>query len=140
MVLSGTIVNGVLILIGTIFGLLFSKIPEQMKHTIMSGIALTVMLIGLQMALQTAHMILVLLSLLTAAVLGELLKLDDKLNRLGLWIEQKFKKTYAESTVAEAFVTASLIFVIGAMAVLGALDSGLRNDHEVLITKGVIDG
>lgn len=140
MVLFGTIVNGALILIGTLFGLFFSKIPEQMKNTIMSGIGLTVLLIGFQMAFQTEHIIVVLLSLLTGAILGELFKLDDKLNRLGQWIEQKIKKTNAESTVAEAFVTASLIFVIGAMAVLGALDSGLRNDHEVLITKGVIDG
>jgi uncharacterized protein len=141
MVLFGTLINGLCIIIGSLFGLIFTKVPERMKTTIMNGIGLTVVLIGLQMAFSSENMIIILLSLLTGAIIGELLRLEDRLNSCGKWIEGNFnKQNSANYSIAQGFVTASLIFVIGAMAVLGALDSGLRNDHEILITKGVIDG
>ncbi|MBO8155636.1 MAG: DUF554 domain-containing protein [Bacillaceae bacterium] len=140
MVLYGTLMNGLGILIGTIFGLFFTKIPERYKDTIMSGIGLIVVIIGVSMGLASDRIVVILLSLLTGAVIGEFYKLEDKLNALGQWIEVKFQKTGSQSMIAQGFVTASLIFVIGAMAVIGALDSGLRGDHEILITKAVIDG
>lgn len=140
MVLYGTLMNGLGILIGTIFGLFFTKIPERYKDTIMSGIGLIVVIIGVSMGLASDRIVVILLSLLTGAVIGEFFKLEDKLNALGQWIEVKFQKTGSQSMIAQGFVTASLIFVIGAMAVIGALDSGLRGDHEILITKAVIDG
>jgi uncharacterized membrane protein YqgA involved in biofilm formation len=139
MVLLGTLINGVCIIIGTIIGLFFTKIPERYKETVMHGIGLAVILIGLQMALQTDNIVVVLLSILTGAVIGESMHLEEKLTHLGKWIESKFNKK-AKTSVAQGFITASLIFVIGAMAVIGALDSGLRGDHEVLITKSIIDG
>ncbi|SEQ07062.1 DUF554 domain-containing protein [Piscibacillus halophilus] len=140
MALTGVIVNGVCILIGTLLGLFFTKIPERIKDTIMSGIGLTVILIGLSMAFASDRVIVVLLSLVSGAIIGEGIDLDEKLNRLGSHIEVKFKKPGQESRIAEGFVTASLIFVIGAMAVVGALDSGLRGDHGILFTKSIIDG
>jgi uncharacterized membrane protein YqgA involved in biofilm formation len=84
--------------------------------------------------------VIVLLSLLLGAILGEAIHLEDKLEYIGRWIERKFTSPDQESMIAQGFITASLIFVIGALAVIGALDSGLRNDHEVLITKAIIDG
>ncbi|MCP8617214.1 DUF554 domain-containing protein [Salirhabdus salicampi] len=140
MVLTGAIVNGIGILVGTLLGLFLTKIPERIKETVMSGIGLTVMLIGLSMAFASDRIIVILLSLLTGAIIGEWLRLEDKLNAFGKWIEEKIQKPNETSTIAQGFVTASLIFVIGAMAVIGALDSGLRNDHEILITKAMIDG
>ncbi|MFC2948756.1 DUF554 domain-containing protein [Virgibacillus sediminis] len=142
MALYGTIINGLLILIGSTLGLFFTKIPERYKETVMHGIGLAVLLIGLQMALSTEVIIVVLLSLLTGAVIGELLHLEEGLNRLGDWIGSKFtvSKEKEGFSVSQGFVTASLIFVIGAMAIIGALDSGIRGDHEVLITKGILDG
>ncbi|GAA0467767.1 DUF554 domain-containing protein [Alkalibacillus silvisoli] len=141
MELLGPIVNGIGIIIGTLFGLFFSRIPERFKETIMSGIGLTVIIIGLSMGLASDRIIVILLSLLTGAVIGELFDLDEKLNRLGAYIEAKFNKDGKnESKISEGFVTASLIFVIGALAVVGALDSGLRGDHEILYTKALIDG
>ncbi len=140
MVLFGTLVNSICIIAGVLIGLFFTKIPNRIKETIMSGIGLTVVLIGLQMAFSSEHIIVILLSLLSGAIIGEVIDLDEKLNRFGKWIESKFNSQDKDSTIAQGFVTASLIFVIGAMAVLGALDSGLRNDHEVLVTKGIIDG
>lgn len=139
MVLFGTIVNGICIAAGTCIGLFFNKIPERYKETVMHGIGLAVILIGIQMAFATENIVVVLLSLLTGAVIGEAIHLEDRLNRLGKWLEHKFASN-SESTVAQGFITASLIFVIGAMSVIGALDSGIRGDHEVLLTKSFIDG
>ncbi|MFD0954363.1 DUF554 domain-containing protein [Virgibacillus natechei] len=140
MVLYGTLVNAVFIIIGSLLGLFFTKIPERYKETVMHGIGLAVILIGLQMAFETEVIIVVLLSLLTGAIIGEWLHLEEGLNRLGSWIGSKFTTKNSDFSIAQGFVTASLIFVIGAMSVIGALDSGLRGDHEILITKGVIDG
>ncbi|MEF2291219.1 MULTISPECIES: DUF554 domain-containing protein [Virgibacillus] len=140
MALYGTIINGVLIIIGSLLGLVFTKIPERYKETIMQGIGLAVLLIGLQMAFVTEQIIVVLLSLLMGAVIGEWLRLEDRLNQLGKWVGNQLGSKEDDTRVSQGFVTASLIFVIGAMAIIGALDSGLRGDHEVLITKGILDG
>ncbi|TQS76340.1 DUF554 domain-containing protein [Ornithinibacillus gellani] len=140
MALFGTIINGILIIIGSLLGLFFTKIPDRFKETVMQGIALTVILIGLKMAFETEVIIIVLLSLLSGAIIGELLQVEKAINRFGNWIGSHFKSQQEQFSISEGFVTASLIFVIGAMAILGALDSGIRGDHEVLITKGIIDG
>ncbi|WP_101841892.1 DUF554 domain-containing protein [Halobacillus sp. Marseille-P3879] len=140
MALLGTIVNGICIIIGTLLGLFFTKIPERFKETVMSGVGLAVLLIGLQMGFETDNIVIVLVSLLTGAIIGEALHLEERLEYIGRWIERKFIKPDQMSTMAQGFITASLIFGIGAMSVIGALDGGLRNDHEILITKAVIDG
>ncbi|MDL4840937.1 DUF554 domain-containing protein [Aquibacillus rhizosphaerae] len=140
MVLTGTLINALCIILGTVIGLFFTKIPERYKETILNGIGLAVVLIGLQMALRTENIIVVLLSILTGAVLGESIHLEKKLNDVGSWIQKKIAKNNANSTIAQGFITATLIFVIGAMSIVGALDSGLRGDHEVLITKAILDG
>ncbi len=106
----------------------------------MQGIGLAVMLIGLQMAFVMEHIIIGLLSLLTGAIVGEWLQLESGLDRLGKWVGNKLGSEENDTRVSQGFVTASLIFVIGAMSIIGALDSGLRGDHEVLITKGILDG
>src|SRR5699024_5878572 len=96
---------------------------------------------GLQMAFQTESIIIVLLSILTGALIGEFLNLEERLNELGLWIGARFATSKTEGQkVSQAFVTASLIFVVGAMAILGALDSRKRRDNVVMITKGILDG
>lgn len=141
MALLGTVINVGCIIIGSLFGLFLTRIQEKYKETIMQGVGLVVILIGLQMAFQTTSVIIVLLSMLTGAVIGEFLQLEQGLNNLGLWIGARFTSSPDEGNkVSQAFVTASLIFVVGAMAILGALDSGIRGDHEVLITKGILDG
>lgn len=142
MVLLGTIVNGLCILIGSTIGLFFTNIPERFKETVMNGIGLVVLLIGLQMAFSTEVIIIVLLSIMFGAILGEMFHIEERLNDLGEWIGSKFTSSTDESggTISQGFVTATLVFVMGAMAILGALDSGIRGDHELLITKGIIDG
>lgn len=140
MILLGTVINVVCIVIGSIVGVFLTKIPDRYKETIMQGVGLTVTLIGLQMALGTESIIIVLLSLLFGAIIGEFLQLESFLNKFGGWIASKFTNQSDDVNVAQAFVTASLLFVVGAMAILGALDSGLRGDHEVLYTKSILDG
>ncbi|MEW9675371.1 DUF554 domain-containing protein [Lentibacillus sp. L22] len=140
MALLGTIINGICIIIGSLIGLLFTKIPERYKETVMQGIGLAVILIGLQMAFEADVIIIVLLSLLSGAIIGEWLHIEEGLNRLGAWIGSKFTSSGDDFSIAQGFITASLIFGIGAMSVIGALDSGIRGDHEILITKGIIDG
>jgi uncharacterized protein len=139
MFLLGTLVNGLLIIVGTLLGKLLNRIPEGMKTTVMYAIGLAVMVLGLQMGLKSENFLIVILSLVIGAVIGELLKLEDRLNDLGQWLERKVGSN-GKGSISEGFVTATLIFVIGAMAIIGALDSGIRGDHDVLYTKSIIDG
>ncbi|MBB2482631.1 DUF554 domain-containing protein [Bacillus sp. APMAM] len=139
MVLLGTIVNGVCIIVGSLLGKLLHRIPEKLKGTVLHAIGLAVMVLGLQMGFKSGNFLIVILSLVFGAVIGELLALEDKLNQLGKWLERKIGSSN-QGSIAEGFVNATLIFVIGAMAIIGALDSGIRGDHDVLYTKAIIDG
>lgn len=140
-VLLGTFLNGLFIAIGAIIGRIFHKIPERMKETTMYIIGLAVAVLGIQMGLESDNFIIVIVSLVIGTIIGEWIDLDKWFNRFGQKVEQVFKHgEEGDGKLAEGFVTASLIFVIGSMAIIGALDSGLRNDHSVLITKGIIDG
>ncbi|MBY0097562.1 DUF554 domain-containing protein [Mesobacillus maritimus] len=139
MFLLGTIVNGLLIVIGTLLGKLLNRIPEGMKTTVMYGIGLSVIVLGLQMGFKSENFLIVIISLVVGAVIGEYFDLDGKLNSVGYWLETKIGNT-GQGSISQGFVTATLIFVIGAMAIIGALDSGIRGDHDVLYTKSIIDG
>lgn len=140
MFILGTVVNGLLIIIGTLLGKLLHRIPERMKGTVMHGIGLAVVVLGLQMGFKSENFLIVILSLVFGAVMGEYFDLEDKLNKLGDWLEKKVGNGNGQGSISQGFVTATLIFVIGAMAIIGALDSGIRGDHDVLYTKAIIDG
>ena len=143
MVLIGTFINAALIVVGALIGRIFKNIPESMKATVLSIIGLAVALLGIKMGFESDNFIVLIVSLVVGTVIGEWLDLDKQMNRLGQWVESLIRKGRNEDnqiSIAEGFVTASLIFVIGSMAIIGALDSGLRNEHNVLITKGIIDG
>ncbi|WP_026561625.1 DUF554 domain-containing protein [Bacillus sp. J37] len=139
MVLFGSVINALGIILGTIIGLLLRKIPEQMKQTVMTAIGLSVVVLGIDMAMKSDDFFFIIVSLVIGAVLGEWLKLENHLHGLGNMLEKKIGKS-STGNIAQGFVTATLIFVVGAMAIIGALDSGLRQDHSVLLTKSMIDG
>ena len=139
MVLLGTLVNAALIVIGSILGRVIPNIPEKVKETVMNGIGIAVVAMGLQMTFKSEQYIIVILSIVIGAVIGEWIDLEKYLNTLGNWIESKMKPSEGTS-ISQGFVTATLIFCVGSMAILGALDSGIRNDHDLLITKGILDG
>lgn len=140
MVLLGTITNVVSVIVGTVIGLLFTNIKDRYKETIMHGIGLTVIIIGVQMALEAKSIVIVLLSILVGALVGEGLQLEMWLNNGAERISRCFTEEKSGSQLAQGFITASLIFVVGAMAILGPLDSGMRGDHGILYTKSVLDG
>lgn len=140
MVLFGTLVNAVLIIVGTIVGRALRNIPDQMKETVMYVIGIAVVALGLQMGFESGNFVIVIISLVLGTVIGEWANLEGKLNDFGHWIELKLGAKESKGSIAQGFVTATLIFVIGAMGFIGALESGLSNEHGVLISKGIIDG
>ncbi|MBS2971097.1 DUF554 domain-containing protein [Metabacillus sp. KIGAM252] len=139
MVLLGSLINALGIAAGTLIGLLLTRIPDRIKETVMIAIGLSVSILGITMAFKSEDFFYVIVSLIAGAVIGEVLNLEEKLHAVGRWIERRMGKSKS-GNIAEGFVTATLIFVIGAMAIVGALDSGLRGDHSVLMTKSMIDG
>lgn len=140
MILFGSITNALLIVLGAFIGRFLNNIPERMKETVMYGIGLAVTAIGIQMTFESTQILIVITSIVVGAVIGEWLDVDGKINRLGQWIEKKLPAKKEGPGIAQGFVTATLIFVVGSMAIIGAIDSGLRNDHDVLLMKGIIDG
>ena len=135
----GTIVNTLAIVAGGLLGLLFrGGIPEQSGRTVMHAIGLAVILIGLKTALQSDAILLVILSLAIGSVLGELLRIEDRLEGLGRWIGKCLAKD--SGGIAEGFVSASLLYCVGAMAIVGAMESGLTGSHQTLYAKSILDG
>jgi uncharacterized membrane protein YqgA involved in biofilm formation len=139
MSLLGTIVNALAIVAGSFFGLFWTSIPDRFKDTILQAMALAVTILGIGMGLKSEQFLIVIASLAIGGALGEWWNLEDKLNAVGKWLESKVGKQ-DKGSVAAGFVTATLVFVVGAMSIVGALDSGLRQQHDVLYTKALIDG
>lgn len=137
--LVGTIVNGLAIIVGSLLGVVGQRISDKTKETVMQAISLAVMILGIQMALKSEHFLIVIASLIVGSVLGERWQWEEKLNAVGRWVEHKMGAA-SQGSIARAFVTATLVFVVGALAIVGALDSGLRHDHTVLYTKSMLDG
>lgn len=145
----GTLINGALILLGGIIGLVFKKaVSKDMEYSIHKATGVAVLIIGicgvLSAMLKTdegggvsssGELILV-VSLALGTFLGELLKLEERLNKGCKWIEGKFRM----SNFATGFITSTMIYCIGAMAIVGAINDGLLGDSSTLITKGIIDG
>jgi len=138
--ITGALINASAILVGGGIGLLFKgKISEKISENITRAIGLSICIIGISGALKGDIMLLV-VSLALGTVIGELINIDGGLNKLGLWLQKKLSRNDARSTFAEGFVAATLLFCVGAMAIVGSIDSGLRNDQSIIITKSILDG
>ncbi len=139
MSLLGTIVNTLSIIVGSLIGLLLrGDIPERYSQTTMHAIGLAVVLIGLKTALETKAILVVILSLAVGSILGELLRIEDKLQQLGNWIGRRLSQN--SQGIAKGFVSASLLYCVGAMAIVGAMESGLAGNHQTLYAKSILDG
>ena len=137
----GTIVNTIAILLGGLIGLLFGHaLPDKMKRTVIQGICLAVLLIGVSMAIQSENILVVIASLALGGIVGELIDIELQLKRFGYWLESKFSRNGQGDRFPKAFVTASLIYCVGAMAIMGSLKSGLSGDHTILYAKSMLDG
>ncbi len=136
---SGAVVNFVTVIIGGLLGLLLRKgIPERVRDTLMKGMAFCVMYIGITGLFEDGiNPLIIIVSTGTGAVLGELIDIDRQINRLGQRLETKFGKD--DTKIAEGFVSATLLFCVGAMTVVGSIDSGISGDNTTLYSKSVID-
>ncbi len=137
----GTIVNAAAIVAGAIIGIALKKgLPERMADTLMKGVGLCTMFLGISGSLQGENSLILILSMVIGTLIGEGIDLEDKVGRLGLWVEGRVKKSQdGKVSIAEGFVTASLLFCVGAMAIVGSLQSGLMGNHEMLFGKSILD-
>lgn len=147
----GTIVNAVAVVAGGVAGTFIkSGLPERFKKTIMQGIGLSVLMVGVSGCLQGIMRIseegklgrqyieLMIFSLVIGGLIGEFLNIEEKLEKIGLWFQERFAK--GGGNFAEGFVSASLIYCVGAMAIMGALEDGLKGDASTLFAKSILDG
>ena len=138
---TGVIVNTGTVLAGSLLGLLFKKgIPEKVSRAVMIALGLFTLYIGIDGALGTQSPLIVVASLVLGAIVGTLLNIDGAINRLGLWAERKFKRGDGETvSIAEGFMTASLLFCVGAMTVNGAIEAGVQGKNTLFYTKALMD-
>ncbi|MDO8644867.1 MAG: DUF554 domain-containing protein [bacterium] len=135
----GTFINAAFVLVGGSLGLiLHSRFSPKIRLIVFQALGLTTFLIGTQMSLKVENLIIVALSLIVGGILGAMANLEDRCNGLGDWVKRKLKSSHDGFT--EGFVTASLLFCVGAMAILGSFEEGLQGGRTILITKGILDG
>ncbi len=136
----GTLVNTGAVILGSLIGLLLKKgLSERMSDTLMKGLGLCTLYLGVTGALKGDNTLVLIVSLVVGAFIGEGLDLEGHLSKLGRWVEGRFKKQDGKVSIAEGFVTASLLFCVGAMAIVGSLQSGLTGNHEMLFMKSCLD-
>lgn len=138
----GTIVNSLTVILGCTIGLIVkNRLTTKISDTIMSGLALSTMYIGISGALNGGNTLIIVISIAIGGIIGEIIDIDKWLNNLGYYIERKFKRNKEDDvSIAEGFISSSLLFCVGAMTIVGALESGLRGNHELLFTKSILDG
>lgn len=135
----GTLTNVATIITGGIVGMLLGRhFKDNIREIVFQGLGLAVMLIGIQMALKGQHPLILIFSILIGGVAGELLKLEDIFAGLGDQLKKRVKSRSALFT--DGFVTASLLYCVGSMAIVGSFDEGLRGDPSILLTKSILDG
>jgi uncharacterized protein len=142
--MTGTFLNVMTVLIGGTIGLVIgARLQERFRQTVIAGLGLFTAAIGLQMFLDTENPIIVLSSLLVGGILGEWWRIEDGLHNLGAFFERKFMRNPQNqqgSLFIRGFLTASLVFCIGPMTILGAIQDGLSGDYSLLAIKSVLDG
>lgn len=137
--MTGTIVNAGAILVGGLIGLAAAgRIPERVKTILMQALGLSTLIIGLQMALSAREVIPIVSSLLLGALTGELLRIEDGLERIGHWLKKRARSD--SSTFVTGFVTTSLLYCTGAMVVVGAIQEGTTGNATTLYIKAMLDG
>ncbi len=135
----GTLVNVLAILAGSLLGCMLKRgLPERIASVVTSGLGLCVVLIGMRGALGTQNLMIVILSVVLGGALGALIGIEKRLDRLGERVQKRFSRVGGE--FGKGFVSATLLYCVGAMAVVGALDSGLRGEHGTLFAKALLDG
>ncbi len=133
----GVLINAILIILGSLIGINFSKLlKDSYKVTLMDAVGLSTILIGIVGVLKADNIILSIISLTLGSLIGEILALEDKLVNFGKGIESKLSR----GNISKGFVSASILFCVGAMAIVGSIEAGILNIYDTLITKSILDG
>ena len=136
----GVLVNVATVLVGSAVGLLAKKaIPEKVNEFVMTALALCVLYIGIDGSLAGENTLITIISMVVGAIIGMVLDLDRHLNNMASKLEARFNGGGGKATIAEGFVTASLLFCVGAMTIVGSLQAGLTGDNTMLFTKATLD-
>ncbi|MCK5785214.1 MAG: DUF554 domain-containing protein [Candidatus Sabulitectum sp.] len=141
--MTGTLVNTATVLVGGILGTLLGKgLSERIRDTVMTGMSLVVIALGMKMALETSNILIVLGSITIGGILGELMHLQRHLDSLGKWLGNVTSRFpfLSRGNFSQGFVTASLVFCVGPMTILGSIQDGLSGDSSLLMVKSVLDG
>jgi uncharacterized membrane protein YqgA involved in biofilm formation len=141
--MTGTFLNIITVLIGGLVGLAFgARLPETMRKTVVAGLGLFTLAMGASMFAGTQNPIVVLVALLFGGVLGEWWQIEAGLERLGAWLQERFasRAEGGSARFVRGFLTASLVFCIGPMTILGSIQDGLTGDYQLLAIKSVLDG
>lgn len=141
MILFGSIINGLAVVLGGSIGLVLKKgLSKRIGTAIMNSLALCVLYIGFSGALAGGNILITIGSMVIGVIIGEGMNLEEKVNNLGNLIETKFQTKDDTLSISKGFITASLLVCVGAMSIVGALQSGLTGNHETLLAKSLIDG
>ena len=137
----GTIINTITVLSGGILGLLIGdKVPERIRVIIVQVIGLTTLAIGLRDVMDTANIVFPLVGMVLGGIIGELMRIEDRLASVGEFLRRRFARTSSESTFVNGFVTASLLFCVGPLTILGAIEDASGKTPQLYIIKGTLDG
>ncbi len=138
--MTGVILNTFTVLLGSSIGLLLKKgIPERVSRAVMTAIGLCTVYIGIDGALSGSNTIVLIVSMVLGTIIGTFLNIDGRINAVGQFFERKFRREGEKVSIAEGFMTGSLLFCVGAMTIVGSLNSGLSGDHTLIFTKSVLD-
>lgn len=136
----GTIVNVIAVLAGGLIGLLVKKgLPQRLEKGLMTALGFCTMYIGISGLSDGTLTLVLILSMVFGTIIGELIDLDKQINRLGEFVRDKVSGKDTKSNIAEGFVSASLLFCVGAMSIVGSLESGISGNHEILFAKSTLD-
>ena len=140
MILNGALINGAAVLAGGLAGSALKKgIPERLDRTLTQGLGLCVVFVGISGALKGEQVIIAILSMVIGTLFGELINIDRQLTRAGYCLQSRLIRGSSDSTFAESFVSCTIFVCVGAMAIVGSLQSGLSGNHEILYAKSLID-
>ena len=139
----GPAVNAIVVVICGLVGCFLARgIPSRFEEMIKKAIGLAVVFVGIRGALENERVLLLIMSMVAGAAVGELVDIDRHMNRMGAWAERRFGMDGAKGgrSFSKGFVSASILFCVGSMAIVGSIQSGLTGNHEILFAKSVIDG
>ncbi len=142
--MTGTIINIIAVLIGGTIGVLLGeRLPQKIQETVLGGLGLMTLVLGVSMALQSQNLLIVMGSVLLGGVLGEWWRIEDGLEAVGRWLEARFGRpgdAAAGRSITRAFVTTSLLFCVGPLAIVGSILDGLTGNYQALALKSMLDG